>query len=101
MPSSVLLNSEARFHSSHNLSSGNSWNDRDNNGIHLFFKIEIPHIPKMKVQFHFFSGQWQSYFGYIPNLYNLAGFFKSFGQIARSAPYFQYGFAIIFWIKAL
>jgi hypothetical protein len=50
----------------------------------------------MKV-FISFSGQ-QSYFGYIPNLYNLV--FKSFGQIARSAP-FQYGFAIIFLDKGI
>jgi hypothetical protein len=54
----------------------------------------------MKVQFSF-SGQWQSYFGYIPNLYNLADFFKSFGQIARSAPYFSMVLQLFSWIKAL
>jgi hypothetical protein len=55
----------------------------------------------MKVQFSFLSGQWQSYFGYIPNLYNLAGFFKSFGQIARSAPLFPVWFCNYFLDKGI
>jgi hypothetical protein len=72
----------------------------DDNGIYLFLKIEIPHIPKNESAFISFLGD-AIILCYIPNLYNLAIFFKSFGQITCSASYFQYGFAIIFLDKGI
>jgi hypothetical protein len=53
----------------------------------------------MKVQFSFLFLGNAIYFGYIPNLYNLAGF--SLNRLARFPLYFQYGFAIIFLDKGI